>query len=103
MLFLLQICSPNQRTTENVCLESSPKKACRKIIKNILLSFSIYLVSLSFYTKLVYKVLLKRHLIFISNINPIFLSLHRQEAPLYHTLQQLGKLDFKPKLVLRIL
>ena len=36
------------------------------------LKFSIYLVSLSLYTKLVYKVLFKRHLIFVANINPMF-------------------------------
>ena len=90
-------CLPNQRTTENVCLESSPKKTCRIIITNFLLSFSIYLVSLSFYTKLVYKFLFKRHLIFVANVNPMFfLSLHSLEAPLHLTLQQLAKLDFKP-------
>ena len=33
MLLLLQTCWANQRTTENVCLEISPKKTCRIIIK----------------------------------------------------------------------
>ena len=102
-IIALQTCSPNPGTTKNACLESSPKKICRIIITNFLLSFSIYLVSLSLYTKLVYKVLFKRHLIFVVNINPVFSSLHRLEAPLYLNLQQLVKLDFKPKLLLRIL
>ena len=51
MLLLLQTYSRNQRTTQNVCLESSPKKTCRIIITNFLFSFSIYLLSLSLYTK----------------------------------------------------
>ena len=87
----MQTCSPNQRTTENIYLESSLKKTCRIMITNFLLSFSIYLVSLSLYTKLAYKVLINRHLIFVANINPVFLSLHGLEAPLYLTLQQLAK------------
>ena len=60
-------------TTENVCLESSPKKTCRIIIiTNFLLSFSIYLVSLRLYTRFVYKILFKRHLISAVNINTMF-------------------------------
>ena len=77
-------CSPNQRTTENVCLENSPKKTSR-IITNLLLSFSIYLVSLSLYTKLVYKVLLKKHLTFVANINPMFFH-HYTALKLLYTL-----------------
>ena len=58
-----------------------------------MLSFSIYLVSLSLYTKLACKVLFKRHLIFLANKNPMFfLSIHSLETSLYLTLQQLGKL-----------
>ena len=85
---------------QKTCLKSSVKKTCRIIITTFLLSFSIYLVSLSLYTKFVHKVLFKRHLIFVVNINTVFLLLHIIEAPLYLNLQQLGKLDFKPKLVL---
>lgn len=46
-------------------------------------SFSIYLVSLSLYSKLTYKVLFKRHLMFVANVNPVFLSLCSLEARLY--------------------
>ena len=48
------------------------KKACRIMITSFLLSFSIYLVSLSLHTKHVYNILFKRHLIFVANVNPIF-------------------------------
>ena len=67
---------------------------CRIIIANFLHSFSIYLVSLSLYTKLIYKVLFKRHLMLVANITPYksCLQLHSLEALLYLTLQQLGKL-----------
>ena len=53
------------------------KRTCRIIITNFLLSFITYLVSLSLCIKLVYKVLFKRHLIFVANITPVFLSLHK--------------------------
>ena len=69
------------------------KKTCWTITTNFLLSFCIWFV---------YKVLFKKHLIFVANINPMFLSLHSLEALLLFTLQQLAKLDFKPRLVLRI-
>ena len=52
--------------------KSSPKKTCRITITNFLLSFSIYLVSSSLYAKLAYRILLKRHLIFVANINHMF-------------------------------
>ena len=81
--------------------EISPKMICRIILTNFLLSFSIYLVSLSLYTKLVHRVLFKRHLIFVANRNTMFFYLHILEAPLCLTLQKLAKLDFKPKLVHR--
>ena len=61
------------------------KKTCRIIITNFLLSFSIYLVSLSLYTKLVYKVLLKKHLTFVANINPMFFH-HYTALKLLYTL-----------------
>ena len=99
MSFLLQTCSADQRTTESAFFESSPKKTCIIIIIDFLLSFTIYLVPLSLYTKLVCKVLFKRHSIFVVNISPtLFASLYSLEAPLYLTLQQQAMLDFKPTL-----
>ena len=84
MLLLLQTSPPNQSTTENVRLSSSPKKTCRITITELLLSSSIYLASLSLYTKLVYKVLFKKHLIFVANISPMFfLSIHSLKTSLY--------------------
>ena len=99
MSFLLQTCSADPRTRENAFFESSPKKTCIVIIIDFVLSFTIYLVSLSLYTKLVCKVLFKRHSIFVVNISPtLFASLCSLEAPLYLTLQQLPMLDFKTTL-----
>ena len=99
MSFLLQTCSADPRTRENAFFYSSPKKVCIVIIIDFVLSFTIYLVSLSLYTKLVCKVLFKRHSIFVVNITPtLFTSLCSLETPLYLTLQQLAMLDFKPTL-----